>query len=185
MQLKNIVLFFKKEEEMGLSFSEAYETLKNGNKIARKDWGGYWVKEDGTIKMYCKDGAVLDIRETQDVFYTFDNMAANDWVILGSEDKPIEIIKTFRFGEAIRELKAGKRVTRKVWKNTCLAYQKGYPDGIPCNKQTAEAWGIKEGSNFICEPYLQLQRKVGDDYIHAMYIPSNADILAEDWCIAE
>lgn len=176
--------FLLVKEKETMRFNKAYEALKNGSKIARKHWLGYWVKEDNTIKMYCKDGEVLDIRDTKDTFYTFDNMMADDWVILDS-DTPVKIIKTFRFGEAIRYIKAGKRVMRKSWKDTCIAYQKGYPDGISCNKQTAEAWGIEEGSKFICNPYLQLQRKDGDSYIHDMYNPSNEDILAEDWCLAD
>jgi hypothetical protein len=24
-----------------------------------------------------------------------------------------------------------------------VAIQKGYPEGIPCNKQTAEVWGVE------------------------------------------
>ena len=45
------------------------------------------------------------------------------------------------FGLAIEAAKMGKRIARKGWngKNMSVAYQKGYPDGIPCNKNTAEA----------------------------------------------
>lgn len=86
------------------------------------------------------------------------------------------------FGEALKELKAGKKLQRKGWngKGMFVVYQKGYPKGIPANKNTSEAWGIKEGDLFICEPYLQMKNVQG----HAvMWTATNADILAEDWQI--
>ena len=53
-----------------MKFIDALELLKQGKKIKLPSWSGYWVKEDDTVKMYCKDGRVLDIRESEDVFYT-------------------------------------------------------------------------------------------------------------------
>lgn len=87
-------------------------------------------------------------------------------------------------GGAVAAMKAGKKVARKGWngKNMFAVYQKGYPDGIPCNKQTAEAWGMKEGDLFKVRPYLQLKTAQGD---HAMWAPSTSDVLAEDWEIIE
>lgn len=84
------------------------------------------------------------------------------------------------FGEALEALKVGKRVTRKAWadKDIFVVYQKGYPDGIPCNKQTAEAWGMNEGDLFKCDPYLQISTVDGS---HAMWVPSIRDCLNEDW----
>ena len=35
-----------------------------------------------TIHMHCKDGRVLDIRDTQDVLFTVGNMASDEWIIL-------------------------------------------------------------------------------------------------------
>ena len=60
------------------------------------------------------------------------------------------------FGIALELLKKGCKVAREGWngKGMFIVYQKGYPDGIPCNKQTAEAWGIDEGDLFICNSYL-------------------------------
>ena len=65
---------------------------------------------------------------------------------------------------------------------THLVYQKGYPDGIPCNLQTAKAWGMNEGDLFKCDPYLQIKTADGS---HAMWVPSIGDILAEDWQIIQ
>lgn len=88
------------------------------------------------------------------------------------------------FGLAIEALKKGKRVARKGWngKGLFVVYQKAYPDGIPCNKQTAEAWGINEGDLFKCDPYLQINTVDGS---HSMWTPSIRDVLAEDWMIVE
>ncbi len=86
------------------------------------------------------------------------------------------------FGLAIEALKKGFKVARKGWngKGMFVVYQKGYPEGIPCNKQTAEAWGINEGDLFVCNPYLQIKNVNGS---HSMWVPSIDDVLAEDWCI--
>lgn len=86
------------------------------------------------------------------------------------------------FGVALEALKSGCRMSRKGWngKGLSVVYQKGYPQGIPCNKQTAEAWGMNEGDLFKCEPYLQISTIDGS---HAMWVPSVRDCLAEDWFV--
>ena len=86
------------------------------------------------------------------------------------------------FGQALEALKLGSKVSRDGWngKGMFVVHQKGYPQGIPCNKQTAEAWGMNEGDLFRCEPYLQIQMVNGS---HAMWVPSINDVLAEDWGI--
>lgn len=90
----------------------------------------------------------------------------------------------FDFGEALKALKDGKRVSREGWngKGLFVVYQKGYPQGIPCNKQTAQAWGMKEGELFRCETYFQINTVDGS---HAMWVPSIRDCLAEDWFVME
>lgn len=42
-----------------MEFKKAYEALKQGHKIKREHWRGYWVKENGTITMHCKDGSII------------------------------------------------------------------------------------------------------------------------------
>ena len=81
-------------------------------------------------------------------------------------------------------LKNGKKVAREGWngKGMFVVYQKGYPNGIPCNKQTAEAWGMNEGDLFKCNPYLQIKNVDGS---HSMWVPSINDCLAEDWIVVE
>ena len=93
-------------------------------------------------------------------------------------------IDGLNFGLAIEAAKMGKRIARRGWngKNMSVAYQKGYPDGIPCNKNTAEAWGMQEGELFKCRPYLQMRCADGT---FQMWLASQSDILADDWYIVE
>lgn len=88
------------------------------------------------------------------------------------------------FGIALELLKKGCKVAREGWNGRGMfaVYQKGYPEGIPCNKQTAEAWGLDEGDLFKCNPYLQIKQADGS---HSMWLPSVGDILAEDWVLVE
>lgn len=86
------------------------------------------------------------------------------------------------FGHALAAARLGLKIAREGWngKDMFVVYQKGYPDGISCNKQTAEAWGMSEGALFKCEPYLQIQMVNGS---HSMWVPSINDVLSEDWDI--
>jgi hypothetical protein len=84
------------------------------------------------------------------------------------------------FGDAIRALKAGQRVCRAGWngKDMWLAYQKGYPDGIAINANTAEATGIPQGTVMKFLPYLMMFTARGD---FVPWLASQTDVLAEDW----
>lgn len=167
-----------------MKFKEAYEALKQGKDIKRPSWKGFWRKENGTIMMHCKDGSVIPFLETECIFLDLDHVVAEDWeVVDGSQIKDLNMT-TFTFGEAISRLKRGQKVTRKGWngKGLYVVYQKGYPDGIPCNQQTAEAWGIKQGELFKVEPYFQINTVDGS---HAMWVPSIRDCLTEDWQLVE
>lgn len=88
------------------------------------------------------------------------------------------------FSWALKQMKQGKRIHRAGWngKGMFAVLQKGYPQGIPCNKQTAEAWGLNEGDLFRCEPYMQLKMVNGS---HSMWVPSVNDCLSNDWAIVE
>lgn len=88
------------------------------------------------------------------------------------------------FSQALDLVKSGicLGMARKGWngKDMMVVYQKGYPEGIPCNKNTAEAWGLNEGDLFKCRPYLQLRCADGT---HAMWSPSGSDVICEDWML--
>ena len=98
------------------------------------------------------------------------------------EDHDHEFIHDFSW--ALWNMKQGKKIHRSGWngKGMFAGLQKGYPDGIPCNKQTAEAWGLKEGDLFRCEPYMQLKMVNGS---HSMWVPSVNDCLSNDWAIVK
>lgn len=84
------------------------------------------------------------------------------------------------FGKALNCVKDGKKIYRENWngKGMFVVMQKGYPQGIPCNKQTAETWGLNEGDLFKCNPYLQIKCANGS---YSMWVPSINDILSNDW----
>ena len=88
------------------------------------------------------------------------------------------------FGLAIEAAKKGKKITRRGWngKGMWVVYRTGYPEGIPCNKNTADAVGIPEGSLFKVRPYLQMKCVDGS---FQMWLASQSDILADDWEIVE
>lgn len=88
------------------------------------------------------------------------------------------------FGLAIEAAKKGKKIARRGWngKGMWVIYRTGYPDGIACNKNTADSMGIPEGTVVKIRPYLQM--KCADD-TYQMWLASQSDILADDWYIVE
>ena len=88
------------------------------------------------------------------------------------------------FGHAIEAVKKGCRISRAGWngKGMFIMYQPGYPEGIPCNAQTARVYGMREGELFKVRPYLQMRCVDGS---HQMWLASQSDILADDWMIVE
>lgn len=70
--------------ELGMNFSRAFALMREGKAVARPHWGGYWVWDEmaQAIYMHCKDGDILEIRETVDLAYTLENILANDWIVI-------------------------------------------------------------------------------------------------------
>lgn len=66
----------------GLTFRQAWINMLNGKKVRRPSWKGYWAFENSTIMMYTMEGDVIDIRDTVNVPYTFNNIAENDWMVV-------------------------------------------------------------------------------------------------------
>lgn len=66
-----------------MKFEEALKAMKAGSKAKLPSWGGYWYwsPEKETIIMHTKDGQELDIRETQSVVYTLQNILSDEWII--------------------------------------------------------------------------------------------------------
>ena len=59
-----------------MRFNEAFKAMKEGHKVKLPSWDGYWVYEpDGDrIWMHCKGGKVLEIRETEVLTFTLENI---------------------------------------------------------------------------------------------------------------
>lgn len=88
----------------------------------------------------------------------------------------------FDFGDALYELRQGHKVAREGWngKGMWIALQKGYPDGVPINKNTADATGLPEGT--VCKflPYIMMKTADGP---FVPWLASQTDLLAEDWTV--
>lgn len=160
-----------------MRFSEAFEALKQGATVKCPEWAGFWKWEDNSIKMYCKDGRVLDIRETEDVDYTMKFILRDDWEIVEGEVKDLDI-QTFTFGEAIRRLKAGQKVARKGWNG-----KKQY-----IQLATSISYVSADGELVNCE-HDAIGNKaiafVGTSGVQMGWLASQADMLATDWIVAE
>lgn len=156
-----------------MTFTKALEALKAGYKVKLPHWKGYWVKENDTVKIYCKNGDVLDIRETQDVFYTLSNITSEEWEIVEETDINLNV-KTFRFGEAIRLIKQGKKVARKGWNGKSQYIELA----TNINYRTANGEVINAEHNAIGNKAIAF---VGTSGVQLGWLASQADMLAEDW----
>ena len=74
-----------------MKFKEAFKEMKSGLAVKLPSWAGYWCwdEEAQTILMYTKDGGCLDIRETQRVEYTLQNILSDEWIYADGRNCPI------------------------------------------------------------------------------------------------
>lgn len=152
-----------------MKFKEAFKEMKSGLAVKLPSWAGYWWwdEEAQTILMYTKDGDCLDIRETQNVEYTLQNILSDEWIyadgrncqILGGE-------ATFGFGDAYKFLERGLRVTKKSWHKAGMFLTMQLPDEH--SKMTA--------------PYVYIT--IDGDY-RVPWHPSQADMSEKDWILYE
>lgn len=84
------------------------------------------------------------------------------------------------FSQALNDLKSGHKLTRKGWngKGMYIVLQAGYPEGIPINKNTAEATDIPAGTVMRFRPYLMMLTADGE---FVPWVASQTDLLADDW----
>lgn len=170
-----------------MKFSEAFKLMKQGTKVKLPGWGGfwYWDAEKETIMIQCRpqdsdtQGDLLDIRETQRVEYTTMNMQSDEWIIADETNCPVLGSEaTFSFGDAIKYMKRGLKVTRKGW------------NGKKQYIQLATGISYKTADNEIvnCE-HDAIGNKaiafVGTSGVQMGWLASQADMLAEDWIFAE
>lgn len=90
----------------------------------------------------------------------------------------------FDFGKALEALKTGKHVQRAGWngKGMWLALQRGYPEGVPANANSAEALHVPEGTKIRILPYIVMKTVDGS---FVPWLASQTDVLAEDWSALE
>ena len=158
-----------------MKFCEAYEALKQGALIKCPEWAGYWKWENDSIKIHCKDGEIIDIRETIDVDYTISFLFREDWEFVGPDVRDLNV-QTFTFGEAIRRLKRRERVARKGWngKNqyielaSNISYTSSNGEIVNCEHDAI-------GNKAIAF--------VGTSGVQMGGLASQADMLAEDWIV--
>lgn len=83
------------------------------------------------------------------------------------------------FSDALRMMKDGQCLRNAHWDEAMyVAYQKGYPGGIPINKNTSEATGIPQGTIVRFRPYLMLHT-VDDAFVP--YVATQSDLLSDVW----
>lgn len=160
-----------------MKFKEAFEEMKSGIPIKLPSWVGYWWwdEESQTILMYTKYGGCLDIRETQNVEYTLQNILSDEWVYADSRNCPILGGEaTFSFGEAIKYLKRGFKVARKGWNGkkqyiqlaTGISYKTADNEIVNCEHDAIGNMAVAF---------------VGTSGVQMGWLASQADMLAEDW----
>ena len=156
-----------------MKFQQALNEMKRGIPMKLPSWGGYWCWDDekDTIVMYTKDNKRLDIRETERVEYTLTHVLSDEWIPANGENTTILGGEpTFSFGEAVKYLKRGFKVSRKGWNGTaqwvCLIpHSNNWWKGFPMQ----DCFGLKTVNNEM----------------QSGWIPSIQDLLAEDWVFVD
>ena len=161
--------------------------MKQGIPVKLPSWGGYWCwdEEKQTILMHCKPensdtgNPVMDIRETQRVEYTLQNLLSDEWVVANAFNTTIlGGTPTFNFGEAIKYLKRGFKVARQGWngKNQYIQLASNISYVTPTGKVVnCEHEAI--GNRAIAF--------IGTSGVQMGWLASQSDMLAEDWVFVE
>ncbi len=162
-------------------FAQILKEMKKGKKAKLSSWAGYWYwdPEKETIIMHTKEGKELDIRETERVEYTLENVLSDEWILANEENCPVlggEAI--FSFSDAIQYLKRGAKVARKGWNgkrqyielasNISYLDQRGHI--VNCEHETI-------GNQAIAF--------VGTSGVQMGWLASQADMLSEDWVFVD
>jgi hypothetical protein len=64
-----------------MNFAQALEALNEGKKIKVPEWGGYWFKQSGIIKVMTAEGVVLETPHFQQYIFR------TDWEIAEKDNK--------------------------------------------------------------------------------------------------
>lgn len=166
---------------MIMNFKEAFMLMKQGTKIKLPPWEGYWYWDDDkqTIVMHTKDGEELDIRETQRVQYTLENILSDEWQVANEKNcSQLGGETTFSFGDAIKFMKRGFKVARKGWngKNQYIQFATGI------SYKTADGEIVNCEHDVIGNMAIAF---VGTSGVQMGWLATQADMLAEDWVFAK
>lgn len=178
-------------------FNKALELMKQGVPMKLPSWGGYWCwnGDKQTIEMHCRvqdsdtGVEVLDIRETQRVEYTIQNILSDEWIVAHVKNCPLLGGEaTFTFSEALKYIKRGLKVARKSWNgkgqyvflaenlefNTKADLSEFNPSGTEeCTEENAV-------SVYDC-----LVIRTADKKLQVGWLATQSDLLADDWCFVE
>ena len=65
-----------------MKFKDMLRPLREGKKVKLSFWSGYWQKDGNEIIMHCHDGRVLNIRESDNIFWTLENICSDEWEVV-------------------------------------------------------------------------------------------------------
>lgn len=170
-----------------LTFDEAMVLLDEGKLVKLPEWVGHWFKKDGEIKVFTREGNVLDTP------YLSDYTNRTDWEQTdGLRD----------FGGALIAVKAGKLIARSGWNGKGMfVFQRPADElevGFIIDKVKSLPQAVKDffkANDEKEQPSEQgltkvkftayLCMKAADGSIVNGWLASQTDMLAEDWCIIE
>ena len=147
-------------------------------------WNESWNEFDANPRTTEKPRSPDELIKNLETLFDVTGLTDNDIREIIETFPKEERTNTVDFGGAIKALKAGKKVSRLGWNGAgmYLIVMPGYPDGIPCNENTAKAHNIEIGTKLFFRPYFQLKTAQNDI---AMWSPSGSDALAEDWVVLD
>lgn len=148
-----------------MNFGQAFELMKQGVKVKLPNWAGYWAWENGTIMMHCKDGEVIDLRDTKRPEYTFANMASDEFIVADEENTPVLGGKArMSFGDALKLVKRGLGMRLPQWKED-VVIRAQFPDEH--SKMTA--------------PYLYVESRFG----RVPWRETEIELFSEEWEVVD
>lgn len=168
-----------------MNFARAQGAMAAGRKVKLSDWTGYWFSDNGQIKVFTRNGDILD---TPNIERYKDR---DDWEVTEG---------AMGFDFAILALKSGKRVARAGWNGKKMfvfmrpgdVLKTGFIPKVKSLPDTVKQWideNIDDKANqgetglqdVVFTPYLCL--KAADNSIVNGWLASQTDMLAEDWVI--
>jgi hypothetical protein len=101
-------------KKKGLTYDDAITLMDQGTPVRLPEWTGFWYNDGKGPKAFTRTGDIEDA------------WIGMLWVISRNDWEVVEEGLGFDF--AITALKAGKRVTRKGWKNSTIWLEAQFPD---------------------------------------------------------